>query len=352
MYMRIIIALLLPLMLACSSESPSTETIAKIRPAILVKVGQVINKTFLSYPAVVEGQRGSELAFNVSGVVKELNVRAAQAVKKGQVLAKLDQRDFQSKYKSAQASYEHAEKEYQRALRLLKGDAISQSEVEKRKTTLDTAKAQLDTANKAFDDTVLMAPFSGNVAKVSIEALQTAQAGKPVIKLLNTKQLVAKINLPSHIIALSKKYKKTKNASFIAMEVDPDRRISAEFKEVSLEADAISQTYEMTLTFTPPDDLVILPGMNAVVWLKDPSKISSDQLISVPLKSIGTELDQKYVWVVDTDSMKISKRMVTVSEGVGINLDILSGLTPGETIVAAGISYLSEGMQVRRWSKK
>ncbi len=352
MYMRIIIALLLPLMAACSSESPPTETTAKIRPAVLVKVGQDTNETFLSYPAVVEGQRGSELAFTVSGVVKELNVRAAQAVKQGQILAKLDQRDFRSKLESAQASYEHAEKEYQRALRLLEGNAISRSEVEKRKTTLGTAKAQLDTAKKAFGDTVIVAPFSGNVAKVSIEALQTAQAGKTVITLLNTKRLAAKINLPSHIIALSKKYKKTKNTSFIALEVAPDRRIPAELKEVSLEADAISQTFEMTLTFTPPNDLVILPGMNAVVWLKDPRKISSDRSISVPLTSIGTKLDQKFVWVVDTDSMKVSKRMVTISEGVGIKLDILSGLTPGETIVAKGISYLSEGMQVRRWSKK
>lgn len=222
MYKRIIIFLLIPLMAACSSESPPMEAADRIRPAVLIKVGESITETFLSYPGVIEGETGSELAFSVSGVVKELNVKAAQAVEQGEVLAKLDQRDFQSKLESAQATYNNADKEYQRALRLMEGNAIARSEFQRRKTTLDTAKAQLNIAKKAFGDTVIVAPFAGHVSKVSIEALQTAQAGKTV----------------------------------------------------------------------------------------------------------------------------------TIEQGVGSELNVLTGLTPGETIVGAGIDHLSEGMQVRSWSKE
>ena len=352
MQARIILALIVVVLLAaCSSEPQLTETVAKVRPAILIEVGQNTDEAFLSFPAVIQGQRGSELAFAVGGVVTEVFVKAAQEVKQGQALAKLDQRDFRAKFNSAQASYKNAEETYQRALRLIEGDAISRSEVEKRKANRDTAKAQLQEAKKALDDTVIVAPFSGTVARVSIEALQTATAGQTVITLLNTTELEAIINLPSDIIALSKNYNEEEDSAFIALDVAPDQRIPAEFKEISLEADAASQTYEAIFSFTPPDNLVVLPGMNAMIWIKDPGKTIGVDRISVPLTAISAEQDQKYVWVVDPSAMTVSKRKVTIEDGVGAKLDILSGLKPGETIVAAGVSYLSEGMKVRRWSK-
>ncbi|MCP3921506.1 MAG: efflux RND transporter periplasmic adaptor subunit [Desulfobacterales bacterium] len=345
-----ILILLLPFLVACSDTQP--KKVAKVRPAILIEVGQSIDKTFLSYPAVIKGEKGSELAFAVGGLVKEVNVKAGQDIKKGQILAKLDQRDFQIRLNSAQAAYKNADKEYQRAVRLLKESAISRSYVDSRKLTRDTTKAQLDTANKAMADTIIVAPYSGNISKVLIEANQTAQPGRTVISMLNFAKLEAKINLPAHILAQSKRYKKAKGAFFLTLEAATNRKIPAFFKEVSLEADTATQTYELILSFTPPEDLVILPGMNATFWMKDLSKTTGDKSISVPITAIGTENGMKFVWVVNKTSMTVSKRVIAIEDGVGASLNILSGLSSGETIVKAGISYLSEGMKVRPWSKK
>lgn len=334
-----------------AAQSPphaEPETIA--RPAVLEKVGQHTGETILSYPAVIEGQEGAELAFSVNGVVKEMNVRAAQVVEKGQILAKLDQRDYRSRVESAHASYQNARKEYQRAHQLLEKNVISRSETEKRKTAMETAKANWDTAKKALEDTIIVAPFSGRVATVAIETLQTVTAGQPAIRLLTTDRLDAIISLPSHFIAVSKK--KEKHEFSISIEAAPDVRIPAEFKEISLEADPASQTYEMRLSFTPPRDIVVLPGMNAVVWIKAGGQIDDAQGVSVPLTAVGTEHGNKFVWVVDTDKMTVSKRRVTIADHVGERLPVFSGLTKGETIVSKGISSLSEGMKVRQWSKE
>jgi len=62
-----------------------------------------------------------------------------------------------------------------------------------------------------------------------------------------------------------------------------------------------------------------------------------------------SEGGQQYVWVVDPE-MVVSKRSVTVEEGIGETLLVTAGLAPGETIVGAGAAYLSEGMQVRPWT--
>ena len=66
------------------------------------------------------------------------------------------------------------------------------------------------------------------------------------------------------------------------LDAAPDRQIPVMFKEASLEADEATQTYAITFSFDTPKGLTILPGMNAVVWFKEPKQIKrkSQQVIS------------------------------------------------------------------------
>lgn len=342
------------LLTACGSESSSPEkkTESVARPAKLIEIGQTKGDDYLNYPAVIKSQQLSTLSFEVAGVVKEVLVVEAQKVKQGEVLARLDQRDLQTKLKSARAQFNNAEEEYQRAVRLIKEDAIPLSELEQRKSKRDVNKAQLETAEKALQDSVLVAPYAGNIARVSIREQQAIQAGEPAIQILGAGGLEASINLPSSIIARAKVKKGSENHTYLTLSVAPDRRIPAQFKEATLDADAASQTYEVTFSFIAPEDLNILPGMNATIWFKDPSKSESKApKASVPLTAIVTDGEQKYVWVVNRESMVVTRRNITVEDGIGAYLNVSSGLELGETIVAAGVSSLSEGMKVRPWSK-
>ncbi len=341
-------------LVACNSESPSPEkkVEALIRPAKLIEVSQTKSDDYLSYPAVIKSQQLSTLSFEVAGVVKELLVVEAQKVKGGEVLARLDQRDLQANLNSARAQFKNTDAEYQRAVRLIEEDAISRSELEQRKSKRDVNKAQLETAEKALQDSVLVAPYAGNIARVSIQKQQSIQAGEPAILILGSGGLEASVNLPSAIIASAKDQKGSKTSSYLTLSVSPDLRIPALFKEATLDADAASQTYEVTFTFTAPKDLNILPGMNATLWFKDPRKLASKiQKASVPITAISTDGGQKYVWVVNRESMVVTRRNIEIEDGIGANLIILGGLELGETIVAAGVSSLSEGMKVRPWSK-
>ncbi len=323
-----------------------------VRPAKLITISPTDNDQFLNYPAVIQSQQLSVLTFEVGGMLNEVLVIEAQQVKKGDVLARLDQRDLKANLKSARAQFENADAEYQRALKLIKENAISKSTVEQRKSQWNVNKSQLETAQKALQDSTLIAPFSGAIAKVSIEKQQIVQPGNPAITLLGKEGLEAKINLPSSIIAKSSKQKKSPADSYLVLNFAPDLRIPTMFKEASLEADAASQTYEVIFSFESPKDINVLPGMNAVVWFKNPSKsATTSNRQSIPLTAIGIDGDQKYVWVVDSSTMTVSKRNIVTEEDVGTSIGVIDGLEPGETIVSAGISALSDGMKVSRWSK-
>lgn len=343
------------LLASCDSESPSSQknTIKLVRPAKLIEIGMQETNAFLKFPAVVHSEELSVLRFEIGGMLTELNAVEAQRVKKGDVLAKLDQQDLITKLKSARAEFKNVDAEYQRALRLIKQDAISQSEFEKRKSQRDVKISQLETAQKALKDSELIAPYSGAIAKVSVERRQIIQPGEAAITLLGKKGLTAKFNLPASILAKAKGSQNTITDSYIVLSVAPDHRLPAVFKEVSLEADPISQTYEVSFTFDAPEDLVILPGMNATAFIRDPRKENmSSNKITIPLTAIAADGANNYVWVVDKKTMKVSRRNVVVEDGVGINLNIKSGLEHGDMIVSAGISSLYEGMEVRPWVKQ
>ena len=305
---------------------------------------------------MLDAAQSSDLSFQVGGMIAELVVGESETVEEGDVIARLDQRDFQNQVTSARVQFENADEEYQQAVRLSQADAIARSVLNQRKSQRDVARTQLDTAEKALDDTVIRAPFTGVIADRPVKARQIVSAGETIATLIGTENLTgagtaeATINVPAAVIAGAQEAE-TRNA-FVILDVAPDNRIEATFKKTSLLADSASQTYSVTFTFDPPSDLIVLPGMQATLELSESRGTTDSQSlrISVPLSAILSDGTARYVWIVDQDSMIVSKREVSVVDGIGESALVTEGLGPGETIAIAGASFLAEGMQVRPWT--
>lgn len=323
-----------------------------IRPAKLLKIGQISHHNLLNYPAVIEVSQQSQLAFQVSGKVEKLLVRDSDDVKKGDVLAQIDKRDYQSKLNVAKAQFDNAKAEYERAKQLIGTNVISRSELAKKKTEFEVTRSQMVSAQKALDDTTLRAPFTGNIANVLIEPQETVQAGATIVTILSLDKLEAKINIPSNIILRAPKEPSQAPRAFIVLDAEPNLKIDAKFKELNLEADLNSQTYQVVFGFDAINNLNILPGMSATLWLEPPTNDKPIERIEVPLTAIGSQGDSTFVWVVNEKTMQVSKRDVVLKPGVGESLEVISGLSANETIVAAGISALANGNTVRAWVKR
>ncbi len=327
-----------------------------VRPVKLITLSGASHLQVTRYPAMLDAAQSSDLSFQVGGLIADLAVSDSQEVQKGDVIARLDQRDFQSQVTSARVQFENAEKEYQRAVRLSQEDAIARSVLDQRKSQRDVARTQLDTAEKALEDTVIRAPFTGLIAETPVNARDMVSAGQIVATLIGTENLAgagiaeATINMPAAVIARVQEAESRR--AFVILDVAPDNRIEATFKKASLLADSATQTYSVTFTFDPPNDLVILPGMQATLELSESRGTTDSQSlrISVPLSAILSDGTARYVWIVNQDSMTVSKREVTVADGIGESALVTEGLAPGETIATAGASFLAEGMQVRPWT--
>lgn len=336
-------------LVGCAENAAPAEQIVQERPAKLIVAAEATSQRNLTFPAVIRAIESADLTFQIAGEIQELNLLEGQIVERGDVIARLDNRNNLNQVAQAQAEYDNAVAEFERAERLAAQDAISRSVLETRRTARDVAAAALDNAKKGLSDTVLRAPFSGSISQVSARRFQNVQA-KESIATIQTREVEAVVNMPGTIIA--------RIPQLIPVGVNvrlasaPDTPIQATFREAAGTADPETQTYEVSFAFSPPEGLFTLPGMTATVETTLDFSGASDLLaqgIAVPLSAILAEGGQTYVWVVDLDSSEISKQQVTVeSEGTEF-VTITDGLEGGETVIAAGVTFFNDGMKVRAW---
>lgn len=335
---------------ACDNSQETNTDSPVVRPVKFITVDLAGTADVSQFPAVIGAHRLSELSLPVGGMLKKFPVKEAQRLERGDLIAQLDQKNFKSSVSSAKAQFKNAEQEYKRAARLIKEGAISRSTLEQNKAQYDVSKAQLDQAEKALADSVLRAPFTGIVAKKFVKNLQTLSAGQEVVKFMSADILEATIDLPARYLANIPK-EETENGhrqAFVMLDAAPNKLIDAEFKEATLIADTTSQTYAITFTFRSPEQLTVLPGMNATVELRF-EKVEEAMRVAVPLDAITNDGEKNYVWLINKDNMTVSKQAVEIEDGVGQSIVVTKGLNINDTIVGAGSAYLSEGMEVREW---
>lgn len=318
------------------------------RPAKLMTLAKASTEQSNSLPAVVRSVRSTDLAFQVGGQIIEWNAIDGEPFRRGQVIARLDARSFQAAVEQAEAQYNNANSEYERALRLIEENAISRSVVESRDAQRQVAKATLDTARKNLSDTVLRAPFNGFVGRTNVEQFQNVSPQQSVL-VLQSQAVEAIVNVPASFVLNSNRVRYFN--TFVELDAAPGRQFAATFREATGQADSSTQTFEGHFSFTPPADLVVLTGMTATLFFdtEDIGDGVRPEGVSVPLAAIMAEGDKRFVWVVKGRERTLERRDVTVAEGVGDMLTATDGLDVGDTIVAAGGAYLQAGDAVRSW---
>ncbi|WP_299774963.1 efflux RND transporter periplasmic adaptor subunit [uncultured Pseudoteredinibacter sp.] len=335
-------------LVACSNEQAPVVS-ETVRPVKLITIGTEKAEEINRFPAVVKANKFTELSLQVGGKLEEFPVKEAQEIKTGDLIAKIDPSDYKSAVASAKAQFDNAKNEYERAKSLAGKLAISKSDLEQRKTQFDVSKNQLDQAQKALADTILRAPFDGVIAQTFVNQLQTVSAGQVIVSIIDEGLNKATADLPASFVAKIPREtaEDENNQAFIILDANPNEKIPGEFSEATLIADASSQTYAVSFTFPTPDNINVLPGMNATIELHH--KTNDSLRVAVPAGAINNDGNSDFTWLVDSKTMTVHKQVVTIEPGIGRTMIVSQGLNSGDTIVGAGAAYLSEGMKIKEW---
>jgi len=340
---------LLLLMSGCNNQQEKSEE-SPLRPVRTLTVSSPdLNRTH-EFTAVVDASRKADLSFKVSGELIEFNVNQGEDVTAGQIIATLDKRDIKIQLNEAPSCFDKANSYYQRAKNLLSSNSISQADFDQVLSAYNSLKAKLETANNNLKYTDLKASFDGVIAKKYTENFQEIIAKSPIVALHDLNRINLKIDVPESIIIRVQRNDVPTNivARFDGI---PGVEFPLVFKEVSTQADDVTKTYQVTLTMVNPEDHTILPGMTARVIASNLLASSSpENYFYLPVKTILKDSQGNFVFVVVAQGAGvgvISRRPVTMGEITQLGIEIFSGIKPGDQVLTAGMSKVTDGMKVK-----
>ncbi len=341
----------LVLISGCGQEP--VESAPVVRPVKIVTIGDAGATGTRELPGTVRAVQHADMGFEVAGRIIEFRVKEGQRVKQGEVLARLDDRDYQASFDQAKAGYRKAQADLQRSERIFKEDpgAISTSKIDADRKAVDVAEADLRKAEKAVEDTVLRAPFDGLVARRLVEDYQNVQAKEPVVVFQDISLLEIEVGVPERDFAggdVNRTAEELTQRAQPRVEISslPGRSFPARVKEFATRADPVTRTFQVRLSFDPPDDASILPGMTARV-VYNVQGVAGTRL---PSQATFADADNKpHVWLIDKATMKVRATPVELGKLTGDEVQILGGLSTGDQVAVSGVGQLRDGVQVRRY---
>jgi multidrug efflux system membrane fusion protein len=353
-------SLLLPLaglvavtLAACSRPAPEPEPLRAVRT---MTVGTAAASSSHEYAAEVKARTESRIGFRVGGKLLARDVELGNAVRAGQRLARLDPRDLQlgqlgaqAVLSSAEASLGQAEADFRRYTELRDQGFISSAELERRETTLKSARAQVAQAraqagvqgNQAAYAT-LVADVGGVVTAIEAEPGQVVAAGQPVLRLAHDGPRDVVFSVPEDRAALVRALLGREGALQVTL-WGSDAQLPATVRELAAATDATTRTL---LVKADLGRAPVVLGQTATVTIALPRDTAA---IKLPLTALFESGGQTAVWRLDAASMTVKPQPVQVAGAEGNLVLIASGLAPGEEVVTAGVHVLTAGQAVRRY---
>ena len=204
----------------------------------------------------------------------------------------------------------------------------------------------MDAAQDDLGYTSLTAPFDGVVVAKYVENYENVLPKRPILRLLDPSTIKFDIAIPETLIG----YAPFVEEIAIRLDAFPGREFTAQIKEIGKEATQATRTYPVTLIMDQPADAEIMSGMagSARIAARLPSD-AKEVGIEIPASATfgGNDPTTSFVWVIDNDTKKLSRREVKVLRPSRFGVLVKEGLEPGEWIVVAGVHSVEEGEEVR-----
>ena len=263
---------------------------------------------------------------------------------------------------AARATADLAQSDFERAQMLMERQLVSRAEFDQKRTQAEAARRQYDVARnsaqqqyqallgararvalarKALADTVVRAPFDGVVAERLVSVGDYVVKGTKVATVMRTTPLRIELTVPQSDVA----------AVAIGREVEftvdayPDRSFTGRVRFVSpaVRADSRSLVVEAVVA---NENGELKPGLFATARIEKPERTPA---VLLPRTAVGTVADVFRIYVIDGG--RASVRLVTLGQTVGDQVEITSGIKPGELVAISSIERLSDGSAVTATQK-
>ena len=273
----------------------------------------------------VIGTVGSEeqihLSARIPAYVKEIFVSAGSAVKKGDTLVTLDNREIAEQMAAAEAQLKQAESEYQRAKQLLESKATTDQAFTAAESAYNGAKAQMERIRVMMSYAQITSPIDGIVTDRRIEVGDLANPGQVLLTVYDSQHMRLEAPVPVRLVD-----KRALNQE-VEVKLDrPARIFKGRVSQIVSEIDPMSRTQLVKIQL---NDVTgdVLPGTFGRLFVDDAAR----ETILVPASAVYRAGQLEMVQVVENG--RAVRRLVKSGPTAGDKVEILSGLTNGERVL-------------------
>ena len=319
-----------------------TDIVAEKNAAVSVKVTPVkIEEVSLDFVANGNFQPIQELTFSAekSGKVISVLVKEGDYVRVGQTLLTMRGDVINVNAQQAQAVYANAKSDYARYENAFKTGGVTKQQLDQAKLALTNAQSNLTQANINVGDTRVKAPISGFINKKHIEpgSILTGMPATPLFDIVNVSKLKLVVTVNENQVASLKKG----NNVNITASVYPDKTFSGKITFIASKADeSLNFPVEIEITNNSNNDLKA--GMYGTANFA--SNQQKQNLMVVPRNAFVGSVSSNQIFVAQNGVAKLRK--VTAGRILGDQVEIINGLSDGETVITTGQINLQDGNTV------
>jgi multidrug efflux pump subunit AcrA (membrane-fusion protein) len=259
----------------------------------------------------------------------EVDLDRNQALHDKNLIARQKLDEVRMRYNVAKAAYDLAMNNL--------GKKTWENDIALAEAQVNQAKAALDLYQAQLANLIILSPIKGGVTKRFVDPGTMVKDSTPILCLMD----LSEMKMVVHVIERELIHLQKGQPVKITIAVFPDRVFHGTIEIINPALDLQSRTAEIQIAIPNPDFL-LKPGMfgRAEIILR-----SNPTAVLVPIQSLITEVDRDFVFVLqDGQAFRRPVRKGVVRDTV---IEILEGLSPGETVLTAGHTSLKDGAQVR-----
>ncbi len=292
--------------------------------------------SFIETNGTLEAENEVDVVARVAGRIVELGVEEGLAVRKGQVMARIEDEEIRSQLEIARVALKEAELNYERAKSLQRERLLSAETFEQAETRFETARAQLEGNQILLSYTVIRAPFDGLVVARYVDFAEQVANGTRLFRVSDFTPLLCPIQVPEREL----RRLGVGQSAYLTVEGWPDERFDARVLRLSPVIDAASGTVKVTLEVDARGKL--RPGMFARVFVRVDTRSAA---LVIPKAALSLESIGDTVYVAKDGVAE--RREVELGFKEGDFVEVTSGLAEGESVVVVGQDGLSDGTPIQ-----
>jgi membrane fusion protein, multidrug efflux system len=312
-----------------------------------IKAGYQVWQPALNAVGTLRAGRGADLAPEVAGVISAIHFRSGEDVTAGAPLVQLNAASDLAQLASLKAAAELAELTYQRDLRQLKVQAVSQATVDADAANVKVAKAQVATQQALVDKRSVRAPFAGRLGIRAVDLGQYVAAGTKLVTLQSLDPLLVDFSVPQSELARVRTGLKVSATA----DARPGEKFEGTIAATDAKVDPATRNVQVRATLRNPQRR-LLPGMFVSVAVDTGAE---ERRLTLPQTAITFNPYGNTVFVVEEKGkgpdgkpqLVATQRFVTTGATRGDQIAVLFGIKEGETVVTAGQLKLRNGTPVK-----